>query len=155
MATANTNVPSLTIEKIYVKDISFEAPSSPQVFLEQQAPEVHVELGITHEILNAEQSLYHVVLALTVNARREDKNYFLAEVHQAGIFRVTGLGGEALSKALEIACPHVLLPFAREAINDLVSRGGFPQLLVNPMNFESIYEQKRAAHVQPAPATTQ
>jgi preprotein translocase subunit SecB len=147
--------PSLSIEKIYVKDLSFEAPSSPQIFLEQQAPEVHIELGITHHALNAEQGLYEVVLALTASARRGDKNFFLAEAHQAGIFRITGLTGEALTKALEIACAHVLLPFAREAINDLVTRGGFPQLLVNPMNFETLYDQKRAAQVQPAPATTQ
>ena len=154
--TAQTDTaPSLSVEKIYIKDLSFEAPSSPQVFLEQQAPEVHVELGITHHQLNAEQGLHEVVLALTVNARRGDKNFFLAEAHQAGIFRVAGLSGEPLNKALEIACPHVLLPFAREAVNDLVTRGGFPQLLVNPMNFESLYEQKRAAQIQPAPATPQ
>jgi len=149
------NSPSLSIEKIYIKDLSFEAPSSPQVFLEQEAPEVHVELGISHRQLNPEQGMHEVVLALTVNARRGDKNFFLAEAHQAGIFRVTGLTGDALSRALEIACPHVLLPFAREAINELVTRGGFPQLLVNPMNFEALYEQKRAAQTQPAPATTQ
>jgi preprotein translocase subunit SecB len=147
--------PSLSIEKIYVKDLSFEAPSSPQIFLEQQAPEVHIELGITHHVLNAEQGLHEVVLALTASARRGDKNFFLAEAHQAGIFRISGLTGESLTKALEIACAHVLLPFAREAINDLVTRGGFPQLLVNPMNFETLYEQKRVAQVQPAPATTQ
>lgn len=155
MTSQTANAPSFSIERIYIKDLSFEAPSSPQVFLESQAPEVHVELGISHKQLNAEQGLYEVVLALTVTARRDDKSYFLAEAHQAGIFRVAGLSGDTLVKALEIACPHVLLPFAREAVNDLVTRGGFPQLLVNPMNFEALYEQKRTAQTQPAPATKQ
>jgi preprotein translocase subunit SecB len=155
VTSETTSAPSLSIEKIYIKDLSFEAPSSPQVFLEQQAPEVHIELGITHHQLNPEQGLHEVVLALTANARRGDKNFFLAEAQQAGLFRIAGLSGESLTKALEIACAHVLLPFAREAINELVTRGGFPQLLVNPMNFEALYEQKRAAQAQPAPATTQ
>lgn len=141
--------PFFGLERIYLKDVSYEAPGAPQIFLEQQAPEIGVQLGIEHRPLNAEQGLYDAVLTVTVSAKRGDKNVFLAEVQQAGVFRIKGVADEALQQALEIACPHVLLPFAREAVNDLVCKGGFPQLLINPINFEALYAQKQAAIKQP------
>ncbi len=137
-----------TLEKIYLRDVSFEAPGSPHVFLEKEAPEVQIQLGINHRSLNPEQALFEVVLTVGANARRAEKNYFLVEAQQAGVFRIAGIEGEALARALEVGCAHVLLPFARQVVNDLVTKGGFPQLLVNPVNFDALYEQKRVAQQQ-------
>jgi preprotein translocase subunit SecB len=138
------------LEKIYVKDSSYEAPNAPQVFLDGKAPEVGVQLAIDHGVVAAEQSIHEVVLSVTVTARHDDKTVFLAEVHQAGLFRIQNVPGDDLPKVLEIACPNVLLPFVRQAVNDLVEAGGFPQLLINPVNFEALYLQKHAAATPPA-----
>lgn len=136
---------AFNLEKIYIKDVSFEAPNSPQVFLEKTVPEVNVQLGIEHAVLNANDGLYEVVLAVTTTAKIEDRTVFLAEAHQAGIFRISGVADGEMVKVLEISCPGILLPFVREAINELVVKGGFPQLLINPINFEALFMQKQAA----------
>jgi preprotein translocase subunit SecB len=138
------------LEKIYIKDSSFEVPGAPQVFLDAASPEVGVQLGISHSQINAEQGLYEVVLAVTVTAKSADKTVFLAEAHQAGLFRITGMPGPELPKVLEIACPGVLLPFVRQMVNNLIESGGFPQLLLSPINFEALYQQKQAAAPQAA-----
>jgi preprotein translocase subunit SecB len=139
------------VEKIYIKDVSYEAPGVPTAFQAQNAAaEIGVQLGMEHGLLNAEQGIHEVVLTVTANATHENKNIFLVEVKQAGIFRITGLEGETLKRALEISCANVLLPFVREAVNELVSKGGFPQLLISPINFEALYEQKQAAQARPA-----
>ena len=136
------------LEKIYIKDSSFEVPGAPQVFLDATSPEVGVQLGISHRKINAEQGLYEVVLAVTVTAKHTDKTVFLAEAHQAGLFHITGMPEPELPKVLEIACPNVLLPFVRQAVNNLIESGGFPQLLLSPINFEALYLQKQAAAPQ-------
>ena len=142
-----------SLEKLYVKDSSFEAPNTPQAFLATSAPAVSVQIGIGHSAVDAAQGLYEVMLSVTVDAKNSDKSVFLAEVQQAGLFRITGLPGEELPKALEIAAPNVLLPFARQVVNSLIEAGGFPQLLINPINFEMLYLQKQqAAAAAPAPA---
>jgi preprotein translocase subunit SecB len=141
------------LEKLYVKDSSFEAPNAPHAFLMNQAPEISVQLGISHSAIDAAQGLYESVLSITVTARSGDKNVFLAEVHQAGLFRIQGLPESELPKALEIACPNVTLPFARQTVNTLIEAGGFPQLLINPINFEALFLQKQQAAAAPqAPA---
>lgn len=137
--------PALNVEKIYVKDISYEAPNAPQVFMEQAVPEVGVQLNIGHASLNPGEGLYEVTLSVTVTAKIQDKTMFLAEAQQCGLFRIAGISGADLPMVLEIGCPNILLPFAREVINDLVGKGGFPQLLINPVNFEALYQQKQAA----------
>ncbi len=134
-----------SLEKIYVKDISYEAPHVPQVFLEKAAMEVDLQLGIEHKPVEAAEGLHEVVLTVTVTARVEKRTAFLTEAKQAGIFRIVGVPGEEMAKVLEIACPNILLPFSREVINDLVSKGGFPQLLINPVNFEALYQQKMSS----------
>ena len=140
------------VERIYIKDISYEAPSVPLAFTEGQnvAAEIGVQLGLEHSALDAQQGIYEVALTVTATARREDKNIFLVEIKQAGIFRITGVEDTALHRVLETSCAYVLLPFVREAVNDLVGRGGFPQLLISPINFEALYEQKHAAQARPA-----
>lgn len=140
------------LERIYLRDVSYEAPGVPLAFTQQITPQLNIQVGIKHGCLNESQGVYEVVLAVTANAKQGDKTIFLVEVQQAGLFRIAGVQGETLEKTLEIACPYILLPFAREAVNDFVSKGGFPQLLLNPINFESLYEQKQAAMKQPAAA---
>lgn len=146
MTQADTqNQVIFNIEKIYVKDSSYEAPNAPQVFRENRAPEVNVQLGVSHQPVAKDQGIYEVVLAVTVTAKSGESTVFLAETHQAGLFRIQGVPDAEISKALEIACPNVLLPFVRQSINDLVEAGGFPQLLINPINFEALYLQKQQA----------
>lgn len=142
--TAQTEI-AFNLEKIYIKDSSFEVPGAPQVFLDSTNPEVGVQISISHSLISAEQALYEVVLAVTITAKHAEKNVFLAEAHQAGLFRITGMPESELPKVLEIACPNVLLPFARQAVNALVESGGFPQLLLNPINFEALYQQKQSS----------
>ena len=105
-----------SVEKIYIKDVSYEAPGVPLVFSQSQnaGAEIGVQLGLEHATLAAEQGLYEVALTITATARRENKNIFLVEVKQAGIFRIGGVDPETLQRALEISCANVLLPFARE-----------------------------------------
>jgi preprotein translocase subunit SecB len=142
--------PSFSFDKIYLKDVSYEAPGVPEIFLQSQAPEVGVQISVSHRLIDSAQGVYEVVLTVQVSAKNGEKSIFLVEVHQAGIFRIQGMTGEALERALEIGCGYVLLPFAREAINDFIGKGGFPQLLISPINFDALYEQKRAAIKQPA-----
>lgn len=152
MAEQSNEAAQFSLERIYLKDVSYEAPSVPAIFTQQLSPQLNIQIGITHSVLSEPQGVYEVVLAVTTNAKHGDKTIFLVEIHQAGLFRIAGVTGDALIKTLEIACPYILLPFAREAVNDFVSKGGFPQLLLNPINFEALYEQKQAAMKQPAPA---
>ncbi|MFP5348567.1 MAG: protein-export chaperone SecB [Gammaproteobacteria bacterium] len=152
MAEQGNEGPQFSLERIYVKDVSYEAPAVPAVFTQQLSPQLNIQIGITHNALGAAPDVYEVVLAVTASAKHGDKTIFLVEIHQGGLFRIAGVAGDALAKTLEIACPYILLPFAREAVNDFVSKGGFPQLLLNPINFEALYEQKRAAMKQAAPA---
>jgi preprotein translocase subunit SecB len=135
------------IEKVYIKDVSYEAPGVPLAFTQAQnaAAEIAVQLNLEHVVLNPEQGVHEVVLTVTATAKRENKNIFLVEVKQAGVFRITGVAGDSMQRVLEISCAYVLLPFVREVINELVGKGGFPQLLINPINFEALYEQKQAA----------
>jgi preprotein translocase subunit SecB len=150
MTEPNTTQPFFGLEKLYLKDASYEAPGAPDVFLQNQQPEVGVQISLAHRPIDAAQGFYESVLTVQVNAKREDKTLFLVEVHQAGIFRVVGLTGEVLERTLEVTCAYILLPYAREAVSDLIGKGGFPQLLINPINFDALYEQKRAAIKQPA-----
>ncbi|MBI5909193.1 MAG: protein-export chaperone SecB [Betaproteobacteria bacterium] len=139
-----------SLEKVYIKDVSYETPAGPRAFLQTELPQIGVQLGIEHAELNPTQGVYEVVLAITVTAVREDKTVFLVEVQQGGLFRLQGVSGEMLNKTLEITCPHMLLPFAREAVSDFIGKGGFPPLLLQPVNFEALYEQKLAAQQAPA-----
>lgn len=139
-----------SLERIYVKDISYESPAVPHVFLQQAAPQLDIQLGVLHQPVLAAEGLYEVVLTITVSAKQGEKAVFLVEAQQAGLFRVKGISGEALERSLQISGANILLPFLREVVNDLVGKGGFPQLLLNPINFEALYAQKQAAAKQSA-----
>jgi preprotein translocase subunit SecB len=127
------------MQKIYLKDISFETPNSPDIFLREWKPDVNVELGSLGKAVG--DGVHEVVLSVTVTAKVEDKTAYLAEVHQAGIFTVKGFAEEEGKHMLGSYCLAVLFPYAREAISDLVTKGGFPQLLLAPVNFDALYAQ--------------
>jgi len=131
--------PVFTIQRIYIKDSSFEIPHAPEIFREEWKPEVNVDLQTKTNRL--EDVIFEVVLHLTVTVKMADKVAFLVEVHQAGIFTMKGFPQDQLSHALGSMCPSILYPYAREAISDLVTRGGFPQLLLAPVNFDVLYLQ--------------
>ena len=131
------------IKKVYLRDVSFESPESPHVFTEEEfAPRIDVQIRIGHTALDG-SGLFEVVLTVTATAKHKDKSIFLIEVQQAGVFEITGVPEDRLDAVLEVACPYVLLPFVREAVADLANKGGFPQLLISPVNFEALYASKR------------
>lgn len=142
MSEQPANQPQFSLQRIYVKDISFESPNAPQEFLREWQPEMN--LNIASEVQQLESNNYEVVLALTVTVSNGGQTAFLVEVKQAGIFQITDIPKEQLGPVLGIACPNILFPYARETVSDLVTRGSFPQLLLSPVNFEQLYAQ----HVQ-------
>lgn len=131
--------PQFNIQRIYVKDVSFETPHAPEIFRVEWKPEVNVDLQTRSNQL--EESIYEVALHITVTVKVGDKTAFLVEVNQAGIFTLKGLQKDQLSHAVGSVCPSILYPYAREAISDIVIRGGFPQLLLAPVNFDALYIQ--------------
>ena len=135
------------IQKIYTKDISFEAPNSPKVFTEKWEPQNNLDLNTNASPIA--ENTYEVVLSLTVTAKLGDNTAYLCEIHQAGIFSIEGFADSDLHAMLGSFCPNILFPYAREAVSDIVTRGGFPQLLLAPINFDALYEQ----HMQQAQTT--
>ncbi|MCW4152028.1 protein-export chaperone SecB [Halomonas sp. 18H] len=131
------------LQRIYVKDLSFEAPNSPAVFQQPFKPKVGLDLDTSHQKID--EDLYEVVVKVTaqVTHAEEGTTSFLAEVEQAGMFRIGGLEENQLDHTLGAFCPNVLFPYARECIDSLVNRGGFPPLMLAPVNFEAIYAQRK------------
>ena len=131
--------PQFSIEKIYLKDVSFESPAAPAIFTEDWSPEINMELNSQANPI--EKDFYEVELNITVTAKNNDTTGFLVEVKQCGIFSISGMDDANLNGMLGSFCPNILFPYAREAISDLVSKGGFPQLLLAPVNFDALYAQ--------------
>lgn len=133
------------LQRIYLKDASFESPGSPDSFRVGWKPKINLELNTKHGILEG-GDLWEVVLSLTVIAKTEDDAVmYLAEVQQAGIFHIKGLDEERQAHTLGSFCPTVLFPYAREAIDSLVLKGSFPPLMLAPVNFDALFEQSRLA----------
>lgn len=135
-----------SIQKIYVKDVSFETPNSPDVFRAEWKP--NVDLHLSSDANRLSQDVYEVSLTVTVTVTLGERTAYLAEVNQAGIFGITGVTEERLRPLLGSFCPGILFPYARETVSDLVTRGGFPQFLLAPVNFDVLYakhlEEQRA-----------
>jgi len=127
------------VQRLFIKDLSFEAPQGVQVFNNQWQPQVNVDLNSKTQKLS--DTSYEVVLTVTVTAKNNDETAFLVEVQQAGLFLVTGIEGEALNRALGVVAPNLLFPYLREAIDNVVVKGGFPAIGLQPVNFEAIYMQ--------------
>lgn len=139
----SNNQVSIEAKKVYLKDASFESPASPAIFAKGEIkPNLDVQMSMVHQ--NIDAGFHEVILTATITAKMDEQVLFVAEVQQAGIFEMGGVPKEHLEVALETACPHVLLPFAREAMASIVSKGGFPQLLISPINFQALYQQKKA-----------
>jgi len=140
----------LSIEKIYVKDLSLENPGSPQSFQMTEAPQI--EIGLRTRGEQVAPDMYECVLTLTVTARSGDKTVFLVEAAQAGVFAIRGVPPNQLQPVLGIHCPTVLFPYARETIADATMRAGFPPVQLAPINFEALYQQQLAQGAGMVPA---
>ena len=129
-----------SIQKIYVKDVSFESPSAPEVFsFKKWEPKIELNINNAHTRIN--DQMYEAVLTVTATVRQEDKTAFLIEVQQAGIFAITGFNDKDLGYLIGSQCMNILLPYARETVSDLTTRGGFPPLILAPVNFDALYQQ--------------
>ncbi|HXH54470.1 MAG TPA: protein-export chaperone SecB [Gammaproteobacteria bacterium] len=139
-----TTAPLFNVHSIYVKDLSFEAPHSPQIFNTEWKPKIDFDLQMGSQILSEPESIYEVVLHVTVTIKlgeaAEEKPAFLIDIQQAGAFSVQNFTPEATQQLLATTCATVLFPYARETVSNLVTRGGFPQLVLPPINFDAMYE---------------
>jgi preprotein translocase subunit SecB len=135
--------PVFSIEKIYVKDLSLEIPHAPKIYLEREAPEVNIQLHSKGERID--EGMYEVLLTITVTAKIKERTMFLVEVGQAGVFQIRHIPGTELDPVLGIACPTILFPYLRETVSDTVTRAGFPPVILNPVNFEALYQQGKQA----------
>jgi len=139
------------IQKIYTKDISFETPNSPEIFREEWKPEL--DLQLTNEYKQLDDNNHDITLVATVTAKLGEKTAFLIEVKQAGVFSLVGYSNEEMGPLIGNHCPNILFPYVREVISDIVLKGGFPQLVLAPVNFDALYmnqveQAKKAAEQQ-------
>ena len=134
------NVRQFTLQRIYVKDCSFEAPNAPAIFSEQEVePEIQLNLKNAHTALG--NNNHEVVLHVSAHAKLGQRSLFLIELDQAGIFQIKGYQPEDLKRLLGTYCPTTLFPYAREIISSMVTKGGFPPLMLQPINFDALYAQ--------------
>jgi preprotein translocase subunit SecB len=134
--------PQFSLQRIYVRDLSFEAPKSPAIFRQEWTPSVSLDLNTRQKALDGD--FHEVVLTLSVTVNNGDEVAFIVEVQQAGIFLIKGLDAAAMSHTLGAFCPNILFPYARETIDSLVVRGSFPALMLAPVNFDALYAQELA-----------
>lgn len=132
--------PVFSIEKIYVKDLSIEVPNAPQIFLERETPSIEVQIQSAANAIG--EGTFEVALTVTVNAKLEEKAFFLVEVVKAGIFQIRNVPEQDMEPILAVACPNILFPYARENISDAINRAGFPPVNLAPVNFEALYQQR-------------
>ncbi|GAB3368945.1 protein-export chaperone SecB [Spongiibacter taiwanensis] len=154
MAEQNQAQAKFALKRIYTKDASFEAPNSPVTFTKAWQPKMHVDLNTRSRQVS--EGNFEVVLTVTVTAKLEEETAYLVEVHQAGLFLAEGVEGEQMRQILGIACPNMLFPYVREAIDSAVVKGGFPAVALQPVNFEALYRQAEAeaANKQSEESTT-
>lgn len=131
---------AFSMQKIYVKDMSFESPRSPEIFTQDFQPQLNVDLNT--EVNKLGDEIFEIVLHVTATVQHEEQAAFLIEVQQAGIFSIEGFPDEEMGPLLGAYCPTILFPYARETVSDIVGRGGFPQLLLEPVNFDMLYAQQ-------------
>lgn len=151
-AQENTQ-PVFNIEKIYVKDLSVEIPHAPQIFLERENPQIDIQL--LPQATSIEEGVFEVVITATVTSKIGEKVMFLVEIKQAGLFRIANLPSGDMEAILAVMCPNILFPYLRETVSSLTVRAGFPPVLLNPINFDALYQQqKQQAQASAAMATT-
>jgi preprotein translocase subunit SecB len=150
-ATQENTQPIFSMDKIYVKDLSLEVPHAPKIFLERENPQVDIRLHT--QAGSIEEGLFEVVVMATVTAKIGEKVMFLIEVKQGGIFQIRNVPAGELEPILAVTCPNILFPYLREVVSDVAVRGGFAPALLNPINFDALYQQKKQ-QVQAASSTT-
>lgn len=151
-AFQENNTPIFNLEKIYVKDLSLEIPNAPRIYVSRKEPQIDIQLQT--EANSFEEGLFEVLVMATVTAKIGDKIMFLIEVKQAGIFQVRNIPQTELEPLLAVMCPNILYPYLREVISDATVRGGFAPVLLNPVNFDMIYQQRKQQAQSATPTTT-
>jgi preprotein translocase subunit SecB len=141
MADEDTQTPTFQIQRIYLKDLSLEQPNSPQILLEQQQPQVEINLALAAEPVV--EGIYEVAVTATVTTKVGDKTLFLVEAKQAGIFEIRHIPQEQLQQIIGIACPQIVYPYLRAVISDVCTRAGFPPVLLSEVNFQAMFEAQR------------
>jgi preprotein translocase subunit SecB len=152
--TEATPQPLFNIEKLYVKDLSLEIPHAPAIFLEREQPQI--ELQLHTEATNVDEGVFEVTVTVTVTAKLAEKNQvmFLIEAKQAGIFQLRNLPPQEQETVLGVVCPNILYPYLREVISDVAVRAGFAPVLLNPINFESLFLQQKQQQAEAGNVTT-
>jgi preprotein translocase subunit SecB len=142
-AKQDENKREFTLQRIYTKDVSFETPNSPAVFKMTWKPESTVNLNT--EVSKLEENVFEVLLTVTITTKIEDQTAYLAEVKQAGIFGIKGFPEPEIGPLVGSYCPNLLFPYVREVVSDLVTKGSFPQMVLQPVNFDALYAQHQQA----------
>jgi preprotein translocase subunit SecB len=150
-AQANTQ-PVFNMDKIYVKDLSLEIPHAPQIFLERENPQIEVQLNTSAG--QVDEGVFEVTVTATVTANVGDKVMFLIEAKQAGIFTLRNLPETEMEPVLAVMCPNILFPYLREVVSDVAVRAGFAPVMLNPINFDALYQQQKQQQAEAAAATT-
>lgn len=145
---ADEQQPVFSIEKLYVKDLSVEVPNAPAIYLDREAPQMEVNMSSESHALN--EGMYNCSITVTVTAKISDKVMFLVECTQGGIFHIQNVPQDQLPMVLGIGCPNIVFPYLRETVSDVVTRAGFPPLILNPVNFEALFLQHQAQQQQSA-----
>ena len=153
MAEEQTAEKRLSIGKIYLKDFSFESPEAPEVFRQPDwKPQTDLNLRSSHTAIADDH--HEVILTITIEAKADDKTFFLIELQQAGLFEIAGYEGEEFGAIIGSFCPNILFPYARETIASLIQKGGFPEFILQPINFDALYlqgkQQQAAAQAEEA-----
>ena len=142
--------PAFTVEKIYVKDVSFESPNAPTIFNDQVQPEL--QLNLNQQVQRLGENAFEVVLAVTLTCQAGERTAYVAEVKQAGVFGLVGLDPQSIDVLLGTQCPNILFPYVRQTVSDLIQAGGFPPFLLQPINFDALYAETLRQRQQQAQA---
>jgi len=159
MTESNTNAAAqgednkeFVIQKIYLKDASFETPNTPTIFQKEWKPEVSLQLG--NSAITLDSDVHEIVITVTITAKLGEETAYLCEIKQAGIFTIKGYSEQDMGLMAGSYCPNILFPYAREVVSDLVVKGGFPQMLLAPVNFDALYQQHVQQQAQETASTT-
>jgi preprotein translocase subunit SecB len=152
MTDAANTQPVFNMDKIYVKDLSLEIPHAPQIFLERENPQIEVQLNTSAG--QVDEGVFEVTVTATVTANVGDKVMFLIEAKQAGIFTLRNLPETEMEPVLAVMCPNILFPYLREVVSDIAVRAGFAPVMLNPINFDVLYQQQKQQQAEAAAATT-
>ena len=147
------NQPQFALQRMYIKDASFEAPNAPASFTKEWKPEIKLDLNSGARKLDEQH--YEVTVKVTVTAKNADETAFLVEIEQAGLFTMASIPEEQLKPMLGAMCPNILFPYLREAIDGMVVKGGFPALMLAPVNFDALYQQRVQQEQQKAAEQTE